>query len=56
MPLLWTFYDNPNLGLPNTNNALKGLFSDLKAKVRVHSGLGRESRKKLLDEYILRNY
>jgi len=56
MPLLWTFYDHPETGLPNTNNALEGLFSDLKTKVRVHSGISREHRKKLLDEYIKRNY
>ena len=35
MPLLWTFYDHPETGLPNTNNALEGLFSDLKTKVRL---------------------
>ena len=56
MPLLWTFYNHPETGLPNTNNALEGLFSDLKTKVRVHSGISREHRKKLLDEYIKRNY
>ncbi len=56
MPLLWTFYDRPGTGLPNTNNALEGLFSDLKTKVRVHSGLSRDNRRKLLDEYILRHY
>ena len=56
MPLLWTFYDHPETGLPNTNNALEGLFSDLKTKVRVHCGISREHRKKLLDEYIKRNY
>ena len=56
MPLLWTFYDRPETGLPNTNNALEGLFSDLKTKVRVHSGISKEHRKKLLDEYIKRNY
>ena len=56
MPLLWTFYDYSETGLPNTNNALEGLFSDLKAKVRVHSGISREHRKKLLDEYIKRHY
>lgn len=56
MPLLWTFYDHPETGLPNTNNALEGLFSDLKTKVRVHAGISRENRKKLLDEHILRNY
>ena len=56
MPLLWTFYDRPKLGLPNTNNALEGLFSELKTKVRVHSGISRENRKKLLDELMKRHY
>lgn len=56
MPLLWTFYDHPETGLPNTNNGLEGLFSDLKTKVRVHSGISKENRKKLLDEYIKRHY
>jgi hypothetical protein len=56
MPLLWTFYDRPELGLPNTNNALEGLFSELKTKVRVHSGISRENRKKLLDELMKRHY
>lgn len=56
MPLLWTFYDHPETGLPNTNNALEGLFSGLKSKVRVHSGISKENRKKLLDEYIKRHY
>ncbi len=56
MPLLWTFYDYPETGLPNTNNALEGTFSDLKNKVRAHSGISKENRKKLLDEYIKRHY
>lgn len=56
MPLLWTFYDYPQTGLPNTNNGLEGLFSDLKTKVRVHRGISKEHRKKLLDEYIKRHY
>lgn len=56
MPLLWTFYDRPELGLPNTNNALEGLFSEFKTKVRVHSGISRENRKKLLDELMRRHY
>lgn len=56
MSLLWTFYDHPETGLPNTNNALEGVFSDLKSKVRAHRGIGKENRKKLLDEYIMRHY
>ena len=56
MSLLWTFYDHPETGLPNTNNALEGVFSDLKSKVRAHRGISKENRKKLLDEYIMRRY
>ena len=56
MPLLWTFYDHPELGLPNTNNGLEGVFSDLKTKLRVHSGIKKEQRKKLIDEYLMRHY
>ena len=56
MPLLWTFYDHPELGIPNTNNGLEGVFSDIKTKLRVHSGISREHRKKLIDEYLTRHY
>ena len=56
MPLLWTFYDHPETGLPNTNNALEGVFSDIKGKIRVHRGFSKESRRKMLDEYIARRY
>lgn len=56
MLLLWTFYDHPETGLPNTNNGIEGLFSDLKGKLRVHRGINKDNRKKLLDEYIVRHY
>lgn len=56
MSLLWTFYDHLETGLPSTNNALEGFFSDLKTKVRVHSGISKGHRKKLLGEYIRQHY
>lgn len=56
MPLLWTFHDHPNIGLPNTNNGLEGIFADIKTKLRVHCGLTREHQKKLIDEYLSRHY
>ena len=56
MPLLWTFYDHPETGLTNTNNAIEGLFSDIKSKLRAHRGISKDNRKKLLDEYIMRHY
>ena len=56
MPLLWTFYDHPETGLPDTNNAIEGMFSDIKGKLRVHRGVSKDNRRKLLDEYIMRHY
>ena len=51
MPYLWTWYDNKELGIPNTNNALEGQFADLKSKLRNHNGLSKEHRKLFIDEY-----
>ena len=48
MPLLWTFYDHPETGLPNTNNAIEGLFSDIKSKLRAHRGISKDNRKKVV--------
>lgn len=57
MRWLWTFYDNrDSILIPNTNNGLEGIFSDIKSKVRVHSGMKRENRKRLIVEYIMRHY
>lgn len=56
MARLWTFYDHQELHIPNTNNGLEGIFSDIKSKVRVLSGLTRKHRKKLIDEYLFRHY
>jgi hypothetical protein len=51
MPYLWTWYDNIDISIPNTNNALEGVFTDLKTKLRNHPGLSKEHRKKFIDEY-----
>lgn len=56
MPLLWTFYDHHETGLPNTNNAVEVMFSDIKGKLVVHRGVSKGNRRKLLDEYIMRHY
>ena len=36
IPWLWTYQDYPNLHIPNTNNAIEGVFTDIKTKLRVH--------------------
>src|SRR5574344_1578558 len=51
MPYLWTWYDS-KIELPKTNNALEGMFTDLKSKLRNHSGLSNKRRKVFIDEYI----
>lgn len=56
MGWLWTFYDYKDRVIPNTNNGLEGIFSDIKSKVGVHSGLSKEHRKRLIDEYLTRHY
>lgn len=45
-----------SIGLPNMDNGLEDIFSDIKTKLRVHSGLNAEHRKKLIDEYLSRHY
>lgn len=51
MQYLWTFYDYPETYLPNTNNALEAVNTDLKTKLRVHNGLSKRNRMIVIDEY-----
>ena len=51
MQYLWTFYDYPETSLPNTNNALEAVNTDLKTKLRVHNGLSKRNRMIVIDEY-----
>ena len=49
---LFTWYDNIELGIPNTTNAIDGHFSDLKNKLRNHNGLSRKRKIKFIDEFL----
>lgn len=49
MPYLWTFYNNIELGIPNTNNEMESLFSWLKRKLNIHNGMSLERRKMLIE-------
>jgi hypothetical protein len=51
MQWLFTCYDYPDLNIPNTTNALDGLFSDLKNKLRNHNGLSKKRKQKFIDEF-----
>ena len=52
--LLWlfTWYDNMQLRIPNTTNAIDGHFADLKNKLRNHNGLSIVRKKKFIDKFL----
>jgi len=52
LPYLFTWYDYPELKMPNTTNSLEGTFSNLKIKLSVHSGLKEYRKKKVIDEIL----
>ena len=54
LPHLFTYKEeqNKHLNIPNTTNTCEGYFSQLKSKVRVHSGLIRERRIKLIKKLL----
>lgn len=48
-PLLFTFRRHPELHIPPTTNSCEGSFGHWKPKVRLHRGIARWRRKKLID-------
>lgn len=51
IPYLFTWYDNMALNIPNTTNAIDGVFADLKNKLRNHNGLSVARKQKFIDEF-----
>jgi hypothetical protein len=52
MPWLWTWYDYPELNMPNTNNGIESLNADLKIKLNLHKGISSERRKIFIQDFI----
>jgi hypothetical protein len=52
LPFLFTFQRHPDLKIPNTTNSLDGFFSHMKKLLRVHSGLSKEQRNKIVSEIL----
>lgn len=52
MDVLWTFYTRPELGLPNTNNAMESFFAMVKKLTGVHNGLNAQHKRTMIDVYI----
>lgn len=52
LPCLFTYLKYPELNIPNTTNSLDGSFSHLKAKLRVHRGMRKDRRYKMISEIL----
>lgn len=49
---LFAWYDHPKLLIPSTNNAVEGVFSNLKNKLGVHNGLKLHRKIKLINHFL----
>jgi aspartyl-tRNA synthetase len=49
---LFTWYDNIEMNIPNTNNILEGTFTALKNKLRNHNGLSRKRKEKFINGFL----
>lgn len=54
LPYLFTYQRYPELNIPNTTNSLDGCFAYLKELVRVHRGLKRSLKGKIIEEILWR--
>lgn len=49
---LFTYQKYPELNIPNTTNSLDGSFTHLKDKIKIHHGLRRDRRYKMIQEIL----
>jgi len=49
---LFTWYDHPELNMPNTTNSLEGVFSNLKFKLNLHTGLKLHRKIRFIDDFL----
>jgi len=52
LPHLFTYQKYPNLHIPNTTNSLDGYFSHLKELTKLHRGLNKQTKRKMIDEIL----
>ena len=52
LPWLFTWYDNIEMKIPNTTNAIDGHFANLKTKLRNHNGLSISNKMKFIDGFL----
>ena len=54
LPFLFTYERYPELNIPNTTNSLDGCFAYLKELVRVHRGIKKHLKDKIIQEVLLK--
>jgi hypothetical protein len=52
LPWLFTFAHYPDLHMPNTTNSIEGMFTHIKKKIALHSGLRIDRKQKLIQELL----
>lgn len=52
LPYLFTCQKYPELRIPNTTNSLDGYFAHLKELTKLHRGLNKETKRKMIDEIL----
>ena len=53
LPYLFTYQEEDCAGMPNTNNKIEGVFTDLKKNLNNHSGMGEDGRKRFITGFFL---
>ena len=52
LPYLFTCKKYPDLNIPNTTNTCEGSFAHWKSKVKIHRGLSRKRKEKMIEKLI----
>lgn len=52
-PYLFTYQMPECAGMPNTNNKIEGIFTDLKKNLNTHSGMNEKSRRRFISGFFL---
>lgn len=52
-PYLFTYQRPDCAGMPNTNNKIEGIFTDLKKNLNTHSGMNEQSRRRFISGFFL---
>lgn len=55
LPYLFTHQKYPELQIPNTTNSLDGYFAHLKELTKLHRGLNKETKRKMIDEILAKS-